>query len=154
MEEHGRVICIMQQRSGVSQRTGQPWASLDFVIETEGRYPRKVRLSLWGQDNIYAAGLQPGEYITCKFEIEAHEVNGEFYNDLRCWDILKQGSSLLRRQQTQPQAAPQQQQVNQPQQMPQQQVNNAPNNYTQQAAPKPYAQPQDAHDRIYGQMYH
>lgn len=98
MQEHGRVILIMPKREGYSQRTGERWASQDFVIETEGRYPRKVRLSLFGVERVERARLENGEYITCHFEIEAREHEGQFYNDLRCFDIVKNGRSLLRNQ--------------------------------------------------------
>lgn len=130
MEEHGKVICVMQVRSGISPRTSQPWYSQSFVIEIDGRYTRRVKLSIWGQDRINRASLEAGQYITCRFEIEAHEVNGDFYNDLRCYDIIRNGMSLFRDQQIQqaPQQTMQQAAIVQPQPT------------MQQAAPIPYRQ--------------
>lgn len=105
MEFHGKVIVVRQVRTGVSQRTGETWYSQDFVLESDGQYQHRCKLSLWGADRIQRAGLQPGEYVTAKFEVEAHESNGEWYNDLRCYDIVANGQSRLRN--TQPQPAPQ-----------------------------------------------
>lgn len=151
MEEHGRVIVIMPIRQGVSQRTGQPWASQDFVIEVDGRYSRKVRLSLWGADRIQAANLQLGEYVTARFDIEAHETNGEYYNDLRCWDIVKNGVSVLRSQPAPIQQAPPVQQTQAPQYAPQP-MNNQVNTYSQGNQPlTPQQQFDQNYQRIFGQ---
>lgn len=96
MELHGQVIQVMPVKQGQSQRTGQVWASQGFVLHIDGQYERNVKLSLWGPERIQAANLQLGTYITAKFEIEAHEHNGEWYNDCRVYDIISNGRSLLR----------------------------------------------------------
>lgn len=95
MQEHGKVVFIYPVREGVSQRTGEMWKAQDFVIETDGRYTRKVRLSMFGSERVEKAQIQLGEYLTALFEIEAHEHNGEFYNDLRVYDIQKYGMSVF-----------------------------------------------------------
>lgn len=133
MELHGKVVEILPLRNGVSQRTGEQWSSQGFVLEMDGQYLRRARLNLWGIDRIQAANLQLGQYITAKFEIEAHEHNGDWYNDCRVYDIICNGVALLRRPKQQ---APQQQVGYQ--QAPQQQ---APYH---QAPPQPYTQQQYA----------
>ena len=40
MELQGKVIAVLPERSGVSQR-GE-WKSQDYVIETHDAYPRKM----------------------------------------------------------------------------------------------------------------
>lgn len=111
MEFHGKVIVVQQVRTGVSQRSGESWYSQDFVLESDGQYTHRCKLSLWGADRIQNANLQLGEYVTAKFEVEAHEFNGDWFNDLRCYDVVANGVSRLRRPQQQraPQQAPQQQ---------------------------------------------
>lgn len=139
MEEHGRIIQVLQVRNGQSTRTGEQWYSQGFVLQIDGRYERRVRLNLWGAENIQAANLQEGMYVTAKFDIEAHEHQGDWFNDCRCWDIIHNGSSLLRRRQ---QALPQQQNGYQ-QAPPQQQMTyqQAPQqNGYQQMPPRPYTQ--------------
>ena len=42
MDLTGKVIAIMQPRSGVSQRTGNQWMTQEYVIEVPGQYPKKM----------------------------------------------------------------------------------------------------------------
>lgn len=109
MEFHGKVIAILPARVGQSTRTGETWASQDFVLEADGQYIRRGKFSLWGMERIEAANLQLGEYVTAKFELEAHEYNGQWFNDTRCYDIEANGRSRIRgQQQRRIQQAPQQ----------------------------------------------
>lgn len=112
MEFHGKVICVLPARVGQSTRTGEQWMSQDFVLEADGQYIRRGKFSLWGADRIKAANLQLGEYVTAKFELEAHEYNGQWFNDTRCYDIEANGISRIRgyQRQQQQQSAPMQQQ--------------------------------------------
>ena len=41
MELTGKIIAVLPANSGVSNRTGNPWMSQEFVIEVPGQYPRK-----------------------------------------------------------------------------------------------------------------
>lgn len=113
MEEHGKVVAIMPVQRGTSQRTGSQWASLEFVLEMDGRYPRRVMFHLFGEENINRADIRLGEYVTIKAEAEAHEVNGRWFNDIRVWDVVRNGQSILRVSQMQAMA---QQVSQQPQQ--------------------------------------
>lgn len=102
MQEHGRIIAILQPQTGTSPRTGQPWYSQSYVMEIDGRYTRRVAFSLWGYENNAKAQLQLGEYITMSGEVEAHEHQGRWYNELRAYDIEKRGQSVLRENYSQP----------------------------------------------------
>lgn len=96
MEEHGKVVWLSAIREGNSQKTGEKWSAQDFVLEMDGRYIRRVKFSLFGEERIKRAALQIGDYVTARFEIEAHFFNNDYYNDIRCYDIIKNGVSLLR----------------------------------------------------------
>ena len=50
MELQGKVIAVLPERSGVSQR-GE-WKSQDYVIETHDAYPRKMVFGVFGADRI------------------------------------------------------------------------------------------------------
>lgn len=95
MEEHGKVVLLCPPRQGTSARTGEVWASQDFVLHIDGRYERYVKLTLFGVDRIQRSALQLGEYVTAKFEIEAHEYQGNWFNELRCYDIVANGISRV-----------------------------------------------------------
>lgn len=96
MEEHGKVIYVSPIREGVSKSTGEVWKSLQFVLEMDGRYTRRVCFSLFGEHNVEKANLQLGEYITVRAEVEAHLYQNKWFNEIRVWDILKNGFSQLR----------------------------------------------------------
>lgn len=96
MEEHGKIIAVRPIRQGTSMQTGEIWQSQDFVIEVDGRYTRKVRLNLFGADRISRANLKEGMIVDVSFEIEAHEYKGEWYNELRVWNIQIGGKSIIR----------------------------------------------------------
>lgn len=96
MQEHGRIICVMQKRQGVSQRSGEMWESQSYVLEIDGRYTRRVLFDIFGSSAIARANLQVGDFITMLGEVEAHEYQGRWYNEVRCYDIIKNGQSVMR----------------------------------------------------------
>ena len=89
MDLTGKVIAILPASSGVSQRTGNPWMSQDYVIEVPGQYPKKCLFRIFGEDRIKQFNIQMGEDITVQFDIDAHEFNGRWFNDVRAYNILR-----------------------------------------------------------------
>lgn len=117
MEEHGKVIAVCNERQGTSARTGEVWRSQDIVIETDGRFPRRICATLFGTDKIEKAKVQVGEYITIHFDIDSHEYQGKWWNETRIYDIVRAGQSLLRTHVQTPQEK-QAQMVNNPDDLP------------------------------------
>ena len=89
MDLTGKVIAIMEARSGVSQRTGNQWMTQEYVIEVPGQYPRKMVFNIFGEDRIKQFNIQAGEEITVQFDIDAREYNGRWFNDIRAYNILR-----------------------------------------------------------------
>lgn len=89
MDITGKVIAIMEARSGVSSRTGNNWMSQEYVIEIPGQYPRKMLFNIFGEDRIKQFNIQTGEEITVQFDIDAREYNGRWYNDIRAYNIIR-----------------------------------------------------------------
>ena len=89
MELTGRIIAVLQANSGVSNRTGNPWMSQEYVIEVPGQYPRKCVFRLFGEDRIKQFNIQNGEDITVQFDIDAHEYNGRWFNEIRAYNIIR-----------------------------------------------------------------
>ena len=89
MELTGKIIAVMAAQSGVSARTGNSWMSQDYVIEVPGQYPRKCLFRIFGEDRIKQFNIQMGEDITVQFDIDAHEYNGRWFNDVRAYNILR-----------------------------------------------------------------
>ncbi len=89
MDLTGKVIAIMEPRSGMSQRTGNPWMTQEYVIEVPGQYPRRMAFSVFGEDRIKMFNIQIGEEITVQFDIDAREYNGRYYNDIRAFNVFR-----------------------------------------------------------------
>ena len=89
MELTGRIIVVLPPSSGVSARTGNNWMSQDYVIEVPGQYPRKCLFRIFGEDRIKQFNIQQGEDLTVQFDIDAHEFNGRWFNDVRAYNIIR-----------------------------------------------------------------
>ncbi len=89
MELTGKIIAVMPANSGVSTRTGNPWMSQEYVIEVPGQYPRKCVFRLFGEDRIKQFNIQQGEDITVSFDIDAHEYNGRWFNEIRAYNVSR-----------------------------------------------------------------
>ena len=89
MELTGRIIAVMAAQSGVSARTGNSWMSQEYVIEVPGQYPRKCVFRLFGEDRIKQFNIQQGEDLTIQFDIDAHEYNGRWFNEVRAYNVVR-----------------------------------------------------------------
>ena len=78
----------MEAKGGVSARTGNSWMTQEYVIEVPGQYPRKCVFSIFGEDRIKQFNIQAGEDITVQFDIDAHEYQGRWFNDIRAFNII------------------------------------------------------------------
>ena len=87
MEIEGKIIAVLPARSGVSQRTGNEWKSQEYVIETHDQYPRKCCFNIFGADKIDAMNIQAGEELRVSFDIDAHEYNGRWFNNVTAWKV-------------------------------------------------------------------
>ncbi len=87
MEIEGRIIAVLPERGGVSQRTGNAWKSQEFVIETHDQYPRKCVFGVFGADRLAQFNIQSGEELRVSFDIDAHEYNGRWFNNITGWRV-------------------------------------------------------------------
>ena len=90
MELTGTIIAVMPAKSGVSARTGNSWMTQEYVIEVPGQYPRRCVFSIFGEDRIKQFAIQQGEQnVTVQFDIDAHEYNGRWFNDVRAFNVTR-----------------------------------------------------------------
>lgn len=94
MEIQGKVIAVLPERSGVSAR-GE-WKSQTYVIETQEQYPKKMAFDVFGADRIASFGIQFGEVINVSFDIDAHEYQGRYFNQIRAWNVVRQAQAAQR----------------------------------------------------------
>lgn len=85
MELQGKVIAVLPERSGVSAR-GE-WKCQTYVIETQEQYPKKMAFDVFGADRIVNFGIQVGMVVDVSFDIDAHEYQGRYFNQIRAWDV-------------------------------------------------------------------
>ncbi len=68
------------------------WKKQDIIVETDGQYPKKVCISIWG-DKINEGQLQIGNLLQIDFDIESREYNSKWYTDIKAWKIEVAGTS-------------------------------------------------------------
>lgn len=85
MELQGKVIAVLPERSGVSAR-GE-WKCQTYVIETQEQYPKKMAFDVFGADRIVNFGIRVGMVVDVSFDIDAHEYQGRYFNQIRAWDV-------------------------------------------------------------------
>lgn len=85
MELQGKVIAVLPARSGVSAR-GE-WKTQSFVIETHDNFPRKMVFDVFGEERLTRFNIQLGQEVNVSFDIDAHEYNGRWFNDIRAFDV-------------------------------------------------------------------
>ena len=89
MEISGKIIAALEARKGTSQRTGNTWMSQDFVIETHEQYPKRCVFNVFGEDRLKEFNIAVGDELTVSFDIDAHEYQGRWFNNLRAWRVQK-----------------------------------------------------------------
>ena len=88
MEIQGKIIVVLPERSGVSQR-GNQWRSISYVLETQEQYPKKLAFDVIN-DKIDQFNIQVGEFLTVQFDINAREYNGRWFNSINAWNVIRQ----------------------------------------------------------------
>ena len=89
MELTGKIIAVLPERGGTSARTGSEWKLGTYVLETMDQYPRKMCFEVFGADRIQQFNIQLGEILTVSFDIDAHEYQGRWFNDVRAYNIIR-----------------------------------------------------------------
>lgn len=87
MEIEGKIIMVLPERGGVSQRSGNEWKVATYVLETMEQYPRKCAFEVFGIDRISQFNIQVGQMLRVSLDIDAHEYNGRWYNTIRAWKV-------------------------------------------------------------------
>jgi hypothetical protein len=79
-----KLIHLLPVQKGES-KNGQ-WKKQDIIVETDGQYPKKVCVSIWG-DKIKEDQLQVGNFLTLSYELESREYNNKWYTDVKAFKI-------------------------------------------------------------------
>lgn len=89
MDITGRIIAVLPERSGVSQRSGSEWKVATYVLQTQEQYPKSMCFEVFGSDRIQQFAIQMGETLTVSFDIDAHEYQGRWFNSIRAFRVSR-----------------------------------------------------------------
>lgn len=106
MDITGIVRHALETKSGVSQRTGNPWCARDYVLEIPGQYPRHFVFTVFGEDRIKQFALKKDEEVTVQFDVDANEYQGRWFNKVNAWNIIRPGQQAATTQQAAPAPPP------------------------------------------------
>ncbi|MDE7401964.1 MAG: DUF3127 domain-containing protein [Muribaculaceae bacterium] len=83
MEIEGIIISDLGVTEGVS-KAGRNWKKKEYVLETAGVYPRKVKFTVFG-DKADTLTFKVGTSYQVSVDAESREFNGRWYTDLTAY---------------------------------------------------------------------
>ena len=91
MEITGILVKQTTVREGVSQKNGQPWKIGEYLVEVPGQFPRHVnfRVSDGQVGRLARFDSLVGKMVTVSFDIDAHEYEGRWFNEINAWGIVE-----------------------------------------------------------------
>ena len=98
MEVTGILVKQIAIREGVSKQNGNPWKIGEYLLEVAGQYPRHInfRVSDGQVGRIARFDSLVGKMVTVSFDIDAHEHEGRWFNEIGAWGILEYIDSTRR----------------------------------------------------------
>ena len=93
MEIEGKIILDLGLTSGTS-KAGNPWKKREWVLETFGTYPKKVKFHVFG-DRVDMMNIEVGRDYTLSFDIESREFNGRWYTDISVYKCAPYGQQAM-----------------------------------------------------------
>lgn len=83
MEIEGMIIRDLGQFDGVS-KAGKPWKKHEWVLETIGQYPRKVKFTVFGE-RTNTVSFELGKAYVISVDVESREFQERWYTDVNCY---------------------------------------------------------------------
>lgn len=79
MEIEGTIERVIDRQSG--QGSKGLWIKTQYLLKTDGQYPKDVCLTVWGDDIQFNVGIK----VKASIDISSREYNGKFYTDIKVW---------------------------------------------------------------------
>lgn len=80
----GKILLV----SEIVERGEKKFKTADFVVETDEKYPQKVKFDLLGDKTDLAKDLKAAISGEVFFNLRGKEYNGKFYNSLECYKFV------------------------------------------------------------------
>ena len=87
IEVEGVIVKEYPAKEGVSSRTGNPWKSQEFVIQTRDQYPRTCVFRVFGADKIDQFALHQGDNVHVWLDINARPWQDRYFNDISAFRV-------------------------------------------------------------------
>ena len=107
----GRIAEVMPVVSGISDRTGNPWKSQEYLFEyfawSGAKYANRMVVRVFGEEDIAKFNLKQGEEVTLTIRFDANKSKdgSRWFNEIRISNVERPQAA---QQPAQPQnAAPQ-----------------------------------------------
>lgn len=84
MEIEGMIIHDLGETGGTS-KAGNVWKKHEWVLETQGNFPRKVKFHVFGE-KCTTMTFVPGKMYALQFDLESREFNGRWYTDVSVYN--------------------------------------------------------------------
>jgi len=85
----GKVLKVLAEQTGTSAG-GKAWSKIDFVVETQEQYPKKVCVSAMGEKLLpVVKSLSQGQEVEVHINIESREYNEKWFTNISAWKIDK-----------------------------------------------------------------
>lgn len=93
MDVVGKIFAALPPKSGTSQSTGKPWQVNTYVLQTNEQTPKNIAFDVFGAERVEQYNLKVGDMVTVSIDIDAHEYNGRWYNQIRAWNVVNHASA-------------------------------------------------------------
>ncbi|MCH5239001.1 MAG: DUF3127 domain-containing protein [Muribaculaceae bacterium] len=85
MDFQAKCIQYLGEVTGTS-RAGNPWRKKEWVVETFGQYPKKVKIQCFGEKSALM-NIEPGRNYNFAVDLESHEYNGRWYTEVSVYRV-------------------------------------------------------------------
>ena len=89
----GRIAEVMPVVSGISERTGNPWKSQEYLFEyfswSGAKYANRMVARAFGEDDIAKFNLKQGEEVTLTIRFDANKSKdgSRWFNEIRISNV-------------------------------------------------------------------
>jgi len=91
MQLTAKLTQILPIQTGTGKK-GE-WKKQDIIVETDGQYPKKICVSVWG-DKINEDQFQIGNQLKIDYDLESREFNNRWYTEVKAIKIELVGSNI------------------------------------------------------------
>ena len=91
MEITGILVKQTSCKEGVSKTSGNPWKICEYLLEVPGQYPKHIcfRVSDGQVGRLARFDGLIGNMVTVSFDIDAHEYEGRWFNEIGAWGVME-----------------------------------------------------------------